>query len=984
MAAPGVSGLPKGVSLPARGVCVVLGGADGESALSVARREGLQVYTQLPDGTVVDRVRRKAAAAGLDAARFQIDEGGLGRLHLADNVADVVYAAGGVKGLTLGEALRVVRPGGKVWLAGRVHAKPVPAHRDDWSHPYHGPDNNPLSDDPSMRFPYMTQFLAGPHHGPAPQCAVAAGGRVFKAFGHVAWHAREEPLLNTLLAFNGYNGTILWKRKLRPGTMVHRNTMVATPGTLYLGDDRSCKLLDAATGELQREFEPAVDVAGGTFWKWMALADGRLYALTGEQEQKDPEQRWKRTQHGWPWNAISKGFTQPDQPWGFGRCLLALDPADGKVLWHHREDEPVDSRALCMAAGRLFAFRFNAYLVCIDAATGRILWRKTPQNASELFRVLGRCMPRQGWSTNWRTTAYLKCSDRALYFAGPQVNGLVAVSAEDGRLLWRETYNNFQLVIHPDGLYGIGGPWGKKHCRKFDPLTGEVLAELSAGRRACTRPTATVDSILFRAMGGSVRLDLADGKPRYISPMRPPCQDGVTIANGHLYWWPYACDCQLTLYGVTCLRPVGDWSVDGPAIGRLRMGSDSRPSEPSASSEADWPTFRANNRRSAVSTAVVPEAVEELWRVPAASPLRLTPPVAAGGRVFVAGDDGSVRAFDAATGRPSWQAYTGGEVPISPTVWKGRVFTGSGDGWVYCHDAASGRLLWRFRAAPVERKIPVYGKLQSTWPAASGVLVDRGVAYVAAGRANYDGTYVYALDAATGAVKWVNDTSGHLDKAARCGVSVQGHLLLNGGKLYLAGGNAVSPAVYDIRDGRCLNAPGALAACQSTSPRGWELSLVGTRVIAFGRPFTVAPDVPVYDHTVFKTVFHASNGRTDIVWRDGRHVSCFDPIGSGALSKCVTDTRAPRHITQAWGRFKVANAPRWERDLPESQAVALAANAVVVAAASTLKAFDPASGGEFWSKPLPASPVPRGLAVDREGRVVVSLVDGSVTCFGAL
>ena len=80
--------------------------------------------------------------------------------------------------------------------------------------------------------PYLTQFLAEPRYGPLPQVAVAAAGRVFKAFGHVAFKVREEPLLNKLVAFNGYNGTILWQRDLREGVMIHRNTMIATPTTL--------------------------------------------------------------------------------------------------------------------------------------------------------------------------------------------------------------------------------------------------------------------------------------------------------------------------------------------------------------------------------------------------------------------------------------------------------------------------------------------------------------------------------------------------------------------------------------------------------------------------------------------------------------------------------------------------------------------------------------------------------------------------------
>ena len=109
---------------------------------------------------------------------------------------------------------------------------------------------------------------------------------------------------------------------------------------------------------------------------------------------------------------------------------------------------------------------------------------------------------------------------------------------------------------------------------------------------------------------------------------------------------------------------------------------------------------------------------------------------------------------------------------------------------------------------------------------AGGVVVDKGVVYAAAGIAHYDGTYVYALDAKTGRVKWQNDTSGHLNREARSGVSLQGHMLLTDGKLYIAGGNAVSPAIYDTKDGKCLNDPNLVqritqnnvrwARCQST------------------------------------------------------------------------------------------------------------------------------------------------------------------------
>ena len=191
--------------------------------------------------------------------------------------------------------------------------------------------------------------------------------------------------------------------------------------------------------------------------------------------------------------------------------------------------------------------------------------------------------------------------------------------------------------------------------------------------------------------------------------------------------------------------------------------------------------------------------------------------------------------LDAATGKLRGRRIRAAASLIRRPSGKGGPTSGSADGWVYCLEAQTGHLLWRFRAAPVERRIPVYGQLQSNWPVAGGTPVADGVVYVAAGIVNYDGTHLYALDALTGRVKWQNNTSGHLDPQQRSGVSVQGHLLLAGGKLYLPGGNVVSPGVYDLADGRCLNDPATLRelshndTATARGPRGNELYQVGGR-----------------------------------------------------------------------------------------------------------------------------------------------------------
>jgi outer membrane protein assembly factor BamB len=811
--------------------------------------------------------------------------------------------------------------------------------------------------------------------------AVAAGGRVFKAFGHIAFKEREEPWLNTLAAFNGYNGTLLWQRPIPAALMVHRSTLIATADRVYFGDDLSCKVLDAATGEPRGEITLPEGTAEGTFWKWMALENGVLYALIGGPEKRDPVIRAKSQNHGWPWDPLSPGFNQPEHDWGFGRTLVAIDPKTHKVLWQHQEKDAIDSRALCMKGSRLYAFRFGAYLVCLDAASGKPVWRKTRENADELFYALGEYTKRQDWRTNWRTTAYAKCSDDALYFAGPPINKLLAVSTKDGSILWQHRYDNYQLVLTDKALYGLPGQIDKDPTRIFDPRSGKVLQEIALGRRACTRPTGSLDGIFCRANGGSVRLDLATAQPQLVSPMRPNCHDGVTIANGLLYWWPSVCDCNLTLYGITCLGPAGDFNFTPPATDKDRLQTFSAtPVADLPITGADWPVFRANASGTVTTEAAVPHTVRELWAYTPGNQVTPSAPTAVDNLVFFAGSDGVVRALDSRNGKQAWKAYTGGDTRYPPAIAQGRGLVGSGDGHIYALEASTGQPLWRFRAAPVERRIPVYGSLQSTWPVGSGVAVHDGTIYAAAGIVNYDGTHVYALDLATGKLKWHNSTSGHLDPEQRTGVSVQGHLAVLNGKLYLPGGNAVSPAVYDLSTGNCLNDLNSVRqkvnnnVPLSPGPRGSELYVIANQVRVAGKPLYAHPRYGVYDASVLHKTLVSSMGDRTIAWVNNTRLAAYNR----------KEDKLQEKLLDAWDKPRGINIKAlWQQPAPESLALAIGRNAAVIASASDISAYDLQSGAQLWTRKLPAAPVPWGLALTRNGQVIVTLESGKVLAFGS-
>jgi outer membrane protein assembly factor BamB len=752
------------------GVCVFVGLPDEgkqQAVVKLAEASDLSIYVQSVVPEEVAAMRQAAKAKGLLGKRIWVDQGPNRLIQAANNIADAVFvgaSARGKGGVPRDEVLRVLHPRAKGFFGKEQIVKPVPKGLQPWSHPYHSPDNNTQSTDQVARYPYLTQFLGEPMFGCISEVTVAAGGRVFRAFGHIAFKKVSNEVLNKLYAINGYNGAILWTRPLHKGFMIHRNTMVATEDTLFLADNKSCKLIDARTGKTLREIKPPVEVAGGTVWKWMALEGDVLYAMIGGEEVTSKLRRGDGGGYGgWPW-AMWKGYDykDPSKAWGFGRNLLAIQVSTGKVLWSHKEEQYLDGRALCMKNGRIYGYSPDKHLICLDTKTGKPIWKNS---SSDTLKALGKNGRAQGYIRGFSTTCYMKSSDDHLFFAGPQRSRLTAISTKDGRPAWTFGDGNFQIILREKHLYAFGKQGGKSY--KLEPATGKVLAQF-AGRRACTRATGSIDSLFCRANGGTIRLDPKSDRIEHIAPMRPACHDGVIVSEGHLYWGPWICACKLSLFGHIGLGPAGKFDFAAKPL------------------ESDRLTPGKGDIKK-VTKLAGPDAPDK----------------------FTAGDDGIVVATRG--DKVVWKAYTAGSVNFPPVLSGDRVYVGSNDGRVYAFEAVTGRLLWRFRAAPQVRRINVYGQLMSTWPVAGGVAVKDGVVYAAAGIAHFDGTHVFALDAVTGKIKWHNGDSGSLNPKLKNGVSLTGPLSITGSRrgeevLQFAGGNVVGLAQYDLKSGKCLSA----------------------------------------------------------------------------------------------------------------------------------------------------------------------------------
>jgi len=169
----------------------------------------------------------------------------------------------------------------------------------------------------------------------------------------------------------------------------------------------------------------------------------------------------------------------------------------------------------------------------------------------------------------------------------------------------------------------------------------------------------------------------------------------------------------------------------------------------------------------------------------------------------------NVTAFDTETGQEKWRFYTGGPVRFAPVAWEGKLYVVSDDGYLYCLDADKGKPLWTFRSGPSEYKVLGNERLISMWPARGAPVLHEGRVYFAASIWPFMGTFIHALDAATGKVIWTNSGSGSdfilqpHSSPAFAGVAPQGYMSISSDKLLVPSGRSV-PAVYDLDTGKLL------------------------------------------------------------------------------------------------------------------------------------------------------------------------------------
>ncbi|MHC4407338.1 MAG: outer membrane protein assembly factor BamB family protein [Planctomycetota bacterium] len=985
-----------------------------------------------------------------------------GSLPMIDDVVNLLVVHSGAK-IPQEEVLRVLAPrgvalkcsGDRTWTK---IVKPWPDDIDEWTHYLHDASNNAVAHDERIGPPRHLQWQCGPRwsrhhdHMASMSAMVSARGRVFYILDEGSRVSPQLPPDWKLIARDAFNGTLLWKRPidrwhfnlwpLKSGPANLPRRLVAHGDVVYatLGIESPVAALDAALGETRREY------AGTAGAEEILCKDGLLLVLVNRTpydldadlavDSEEGKSRDSRTTFSPTMERIWAGVRS--KRWTHGdRALLAFQAASGRLLW--KEAGRVIPLTLAADEDRVY-YHDGEKIVARDPSTGKPQWTSEPVAVWEGIDGQGL----QSWFA-----PTLVVHDGQVLFAGGEKmhmsymgwgskdigqDTMTAFSAQTGKKLWTADHPYSGYNSPEDLLVAGGRAWtgvtGKGDANGryvgHDLRTGEPIHDFPPTvdtfwfHHRCYRAKATDNYILCSRTGIEV-VDLDSGRWTIHHWVRGGCLYGIMPANGLIYSPPHPCSCyaEAKLNGFTALaagsasrRPPQTIAEElrlerGPAYARI--------DGPNQSDQTDWPAYRHDPARSGATAFDVADDLKKQWAVSLGG--RLTQPVVADGRLFVADvDRHTVHAIDAASGERLWSYVAGGRIDSAPTCDRGRLVFGSADGYVYCLRASDGVVAWRFRAAPVDRRMVAFDRVESAWPVPGSILVQNGVASLVAGRSMYldGGLRLCRLDVDTGRLlseKILGDrdleTGENMQthvKGLDMAVALPDVLSSDGERLYMRSqamdleGNrlGVGPgsgrhnhlfAPYGFTDdswfhrtywifGREFRSGIGGYRNGKSNPAGRILVNNESTVFGYGRKQEFFRWTSVIDHQLFaaaKPGAESGKGKPSVAFRWTQDVPLM--VRAMALAGNTLLIAGPADLVDEEAAFQAFPDEATQRQLAFQERVLKGDRG------ATLAAVDAESGETLAEHPLDSPPVFDGLIAAR-GRVYLATMDGRVIAFG--
>lgn len=403
---------------------------------------------------------------------------------------------------------------------------------------------------------------------------------------------------------------------------------------------------------------------------------------------------------------------------------------------------------------------------------------------------------------------------------------------------------------------------------------------------------------------------------------------------------------------------------------------------------ADWPTWRNNAQRTAVTDEQLPDVLQLQWSREM-GPLKPAwpedpriqfdahyEPVIAGQTLFVGSSrNDSVTAFDLSTGAQKWRFHANGPVRFAPLVSGKNVYFSADDGHFYCLNSDDGSLRWKCQAAPNHRKALANERLASVWPIRGGAVLSDSKIYFTCGVWPFEGTFLYTLDAETGAalappkheIKTLTD------------ITPQGYLAKNGDRLLIPCGRSVA-ACLDLKTDQFITHK------YGNRATNYHVSSVGPYIFHGGSTFRMdtkqAFDLAARSPVLTENVLYFGSGGKVVAYdlKNLKTVESKDRRGKVVTKKV---------LNQLWSQSVPKNEklPQAEQDAwiktHPVQMDLKAGNQLYGHQANTIFALDLAEDGKgisvSWTQTIKGTPA---TMIAANGRLVVVTQEGDLLCFG--
>jgi len=521
------------------------------------------------------------------------------------------------------------------------------------------------------------------------------GGMVFAGSYYEGKFFRGCPFDNTLYCFNATNGGILWT--FNPGTYdgyFCSGTSVAYGMVYETNKDGYLYAVDVNTGELVWKYKGP----GPLFFPGhAAIADGKIYATTGQAASVDP----------------STGNHSRSE-------FACLDAYTGQVIWTLPVEAFSPRESIAIAYGNLYLIpgyikeqEMDKYTTIDQVwAIGTEdwpMWRHDSAHTASGQSGPANLTLRWNFTTNGAIVSSPSVAEGRVY-VGSEDKNLYCLDAQKGNLLWK--FNTSARILSSpavaNGKVYIGPDDGHVYC--LNAYNGSLIWSKDAGGylqvhfssvvMLRSSPTVVGSSVYVGSLDNKTYcFDADNGAVKWTYPTQGYIVSSPAVVDGVVY----VVAREPTSAGLYCLN-----ATTGELIRRITLpyftasrGTDMH----SSPAVADGMIFAASNKKAYYGINATTGNITWTFRDDSTDEYIICSPVYNDGKVFII-DQFFVVAVDAFNGTVLWQTFLT-EIYVSPTYADGKLYVTSDQRGIYVLNATNGE------------KISWFGTSSNSWSSAT-------------------------------------------------------------------------------------------------------------------------------------------------------------------------------------------------------------------------------------------------------------------------